>query len=167
LLTKQTSDDLPDYVKDTVQWLDLPDYTLGYYVYNCSEQQYTPVEYLENHWYHIYQYSGIAYTSLGEHIEPHTQGTGYWCITDPQHSDHDEYWSISGSQNPNYATQLATSSSTAVPTLTVSTQVPSLLSDPTLSPFTAARPPTDAASSDSTSTPREENNSDEPSPEQA
>jgi hypothetical protein len=166
-LTRQTSDDLPDYIKDTVQWLDLPDYPLGYYIYNHSEQQYTPVEYLENYWYHIYQYSGIAYTSLGECIEPHTQGTGYWRITDPQHPDHDEYWSISGSQNPNYATQLAASSSTAAPTLTVSTQVPSLLSDPTLSPFTAARPPTDAASSDSTSTPREENNSDEPSSEQA
>jgi hypothetical protein len=52
-----------------------------------------------------------------------------------------------------------------VPTLTVSIQVPSLLSDLTLSPFTAARPPTDAASSDSSSTSREENNSDEPSPE--
>jgi hypothetical protein len=38
-----------------------------------------------------------------------------------------------------------------------------LLSDPTLSPFTVARPPTDAASSDSSSTPREKNNSDEPS----
>jgi hypothetical protein len=72
LLTKRTSDNLPDYVKNTVQWLDLSDYPLGYYVYNCSEQQYTPVEYLENHWYHIYQYAGIAYTSLGEHIEPHT-----------------------------------------------------------------------------------------------
>jgi hypothetical protein len=52
-----------------------------------------------------------------------------------------------------------------MPTLTVSTQVPSLLSDPTLSPFTAARPPTDTTSSDSSSTPREENNSDKPSSE--
>jgi hypothetical protein len=146
--------------------LDLPDYPLGYYIYNHSEQRYTLVEYLENHWYHIYQYSGIMYTSLGECIEPHMQGTGYWCITDPQHPDHDEYWSISGSQNPNYTAQLAASSSTAMPTLTVSTQVPSLLSDPTLSLFTAARPRTDITSSDSTSTLREENNSDEPSPEQ-
>jgi hypothetical protein len=52
-----------------------------------------------------------------------------------------------------------------VPTLTVSTQVPSLLSDLTLSSFTTARPPTDTTSSDSSSTPREENNSDEPSSE--
>jgi hypothetical protein len=34
-LTKQTSDDLPDYVKDTVQWLDLSDYPQEYYIYNC------------------------------------------------------------------------------------------------------------------------------------
>jgi hypothetical protein len=50
-------------------------------------------------------------------------------------------------------------------TLTVSTQVPLLLSDPTLSPSTTVRPPIDTASSDSSNTPREENNSDEPSPE--
>jgi hypothetical protein len=94
------------------------------------------------------------YTSLVEWIEPHTLGTGYWRITDPQHPNFEENWNLTH----------AAGSFTEPPRLTVTTHVPSLLSDPTLSPFTAARR-TDHMSSDS-STPREEDNSDESSLEQ-
>src|SRR5450756_1564856 len=88
-----------------------------------------------------------------ERIEPHTQGTGYWYITDPQHP-----------QYAQYIEQLQGSSATA-PTLSVTTNVPPLSSDPTLSPFVTARVSSDP-DSDSSSTPREEQGSDDPSPEQ-
>jgi hypothetical protein len=121
-LTKWTTDDLPDHVKDTVWWLDQPEYPAGYYIYNQQEQQPTPVEFVENHWHHIYQYSGTVYTSLVKRIEPHTLGTGYWGITDPQHPNFEENWNLTH----------AAGSSTEPPRLTITTYIPSLLSDPTL-----------------------------------
>jgi hypothetical protein len=155
-LIKRTEDNLPAHVKNTVQWRsDLLNHPAGYYIYDNELQRLQAVEFVENYWHNVYQYTGFAYTSLAARTEPHTEGTGYWYLSDPQHPLHSEY----------IASLQGSTSTAPAPTLSVTTNVPSLSSDPTLSPFVTARVSSDS-DSDSSSTPREGQGSDDPSPEQ-
>jgi len=47
---RQTKDDLPEHVKDTAFWLDTP-FGTGYYIEYAAGP--APVEFINNHWYHL------------------------------------------------------------------------------------------------------------------
>jgi hypothetical protein len=107
--TRRTEDNVPDYVKGEVLWHQDPDFLPGYYLYDYRPQEYRPVEFLDNHWHYLFHHQGSDFISLSNRIKPHTQGTGYWRTTDPEHP------------NYNWFELLAEPSTSTAPTLTVDT----------------------------------------------
>jgi hypothetical protein len=85
---RRPHDDIPDFLKGEAFWIDSP-LGSGYYVDQGSGPE--PVEFVDNHWYHIFldPYSNIYWTSDNELIDIEEEGTGYWPITDPHHPEHD------------------------------------------------------------------------------
>ena len=99
----------------------------GYYL--PSPNRPLEVEFVNNHWYQLYDYLGYWATSIEDEIPHNHQGTGYWHITDPQHQDYQPVASTSG--------------------ITVQIPETSLTSDPALSPYVTAQPARSAESSSS------------------
>ena len=168
-VTRRTTDDLPPHVKDQVEWRDdLPGRPPGYYSYNPETDEILVLEFIENFWYPLFTYTGVFYTSLEERIEPHTRGTGYWKLSEPQH-----FWHQLDPQHPHYNQYVALAEEerqeelqASAPVLTLATQnLPSLAGEPSISPFITARNITADYSSSGTATPP--GTPDEPSPEEA
>jgi len=60
----------------------------GYYLWNEDYNTNRPVEFLEDHWYYIDRIDEDTYIAHSNHIEPYSNNTGYWRITDPEHPEH-------------------------------------------------------------------------------
>ena len=175
-LTKRTEDDLPPHVKKNVHWrTNLPaeeeEPSPGYYLWHKGQRAFKPVEFVENHWHKVYIYAGTAYTSLDNHIEPHTQGTSYWETTDQQHPHYYEHLSTLAQQATEIAQQLEADQAEALgrsaPTLTldIGSSVP-LAGEPSISAFITHVPST-AEDSSSDTEPAQSPEDQDPSPEQA
>ena len=84
--------DLPDHILGTVVWKTtyevrgLP----GYYQYNPDDDTTEPVEFLDNNWFwlHYNIFSNTFSTREDSRIKVNDCHTGYWHITDPEHSDY-------------------------------------------------------------------------------
>jgi hypothetical protein len=186
---RRTEDNLPERVKGIVLWkTDLPDWEPEYYIYDVQNNTHSSVEFIEDHWYWLYDHSGFTFVSLQDCIEHYTFGTGYWAVkVDPQHPQHHLYLEEQIRNAEWLGLQLVLpegykAGPSGAPALTVDTGVPTLSEDPTLSAFVAPALATatvvsspaftqshhqsDQEESDS---PRAQNNdstTDEPSPEQ-
>src|SRR6267154_1320559 len=90
VVNRRPAHDLPDHVLgDSITWFIRSNVTaLGYYIWSNTFQDYNAVEFFDTHWYHVFANKGSYFTCLNDHIEPETEGTGYWKITDPQHSQY-------------------------------------------------------------------------------
>jgi hypothetical protein len=144
-VVRRTEDDLPDCVKGTVLWrTDLPDRNPGYYIYDVQNNTHSSVEFIEDHWYWLYDHSGFTFASLSDRIERNTYGTGYWRVeVDPQHPEHHLYIEEQIRNAERLGVQLILpegyeTGPSGAPALTVDTGVPTLSEDPTLSAFVAA-----------------------------
>ena len=171
-ITRRTSDDLPAHVKDLVKWRTREDGALpGYYVYDPREDRHQPVEFIDNHWHKLFVYSGTAYVSLSDRIDPFTQGTGYWKTSDPQHPHYHEHLSTLAQQASEVAQQIAQEQEETrrtrerVPTLAIVTGTSPLESDAKLSPFLTPRVPSAEKSSSSDDARHSTEPEREPSPE--
>ena len=124
--------DLPDYVPGQVQWLDFVPYP-GYYLWDDILEENNPVDFIENYWYQLTREStsGYTYTSKEDHIDPYSNNTGYWRITDPEHPDH----------IPEELPHIASSSTAGPSTLSVPRQCTETLESVELSPFRSAPNP--------------------------
>jgi hypothetical protein len=138
---RRTEDDLSDCVKGTVLWrTDLPDRTPGYYLYDIHNNAHTPIEFIEDHWYFLYEHSGFTLVSLDNCIDHNTLGTGYWAVKlDPQHPQHHLYLEGQTRNAERLGLQivLPEAGPSGAPALTVDIGVPTLSEDPTLSAFIA------------------------------
>src|SRR6202453_5106891 len=87
---RRTEDDLPERVKGIVLWkTNLPDRRPGYYIYDVQNNTHSSVEFIEDHWYWLYDHNDFTFVSLQDRIEHYTFGTGYWSVeVDPQHPQH-------------------------------------------------------------------------------
>ena len=83
-VTLRTTPDLPAHVLDQVRWTEYLGHT-GYHIQNIVNNLWYPVEFINDHWHWVYNTDGRFFTSLDDRIEPYTEGTGYWRLTDPQH----------------------------------------------------------------------------------
>jgi hypothetical protein len=143
LIERRTEDDLQDHVKGTVLWkADLSDREPGYYIYDVQYNTYTPVEFIKNHWYWLYEHQGFTFVSLNDLIERYTYGTGYWVVQDPQHSEYPLYIKEQTRNTERLGLQIVLQEGykagpSGAPALTVDTGVPTLSEDPTLSTFVA------------------------------
>src|SRR6266550_4727945 len=166
-LERRTTDDLPDRVKGKVHWRIDHSAGPGYYVLNPRNKTYYPVEFINNYWYKLRVYAGIAYSSQVSCIEPHRNDTGYWKPTDYQHPDHRQLvqQAVKGIPEAAYRKDpvfIKTQEEEArerqkhfprLVTLTVNTSgASSLAADPTISPFVAATPPVASPSVAATAT---------------
>ena len=84
---RRTKDDLPLHVKGTAFWIDSP-FGTGYYVDYAAGP--APVEFVENHWYHLTHdpRDDTYWTTDDEQIQPKKEGTGYWFTLEPQHLEY-------------------------------------------------------------------------------
>jgi hypothetical protein len=133
-VTRRTEPDLPQHVLSEVCWTEIHGHP-RYYVQNVVTWEWHPVEFVDNHWYWLFLSEGQFYTALEDRIEPNTQGTGYWDITDPQH--------------PYYVLEPVAPTSTSSAGLHILTQpLVAPLSEPTVSsPYATARTDTPALGS--------------------
>jgi hypothetical protein len=99
----------------------------GYYL--PSPNRPLEVDFVNNHWYQLYDYLGYWATSVEDQIPRNHQGTGFWHISDPQHPDYQPVASTSG--------------------ITVQIPETTLSTDPALSPYVTAQPTRSAESSNS------------------
>src|SRR5882762_10107390 len=169
-VTRRTTDDLPPHVKDQIQWKDdLPGHSPGYYLYIPDADIIKPLEFIKNFWYPLFVYTGTAFTSLEERIEPHTEGTGYWKLSEPQHP-----WRQLDPEHPHYSQYAALAEEelqeelrAAAPVLTLATHnLTALSGEPSISPFIATRNVATDDSSSGTATPPGTPEEQEPSPEE-
>jgi hypothetical protein len=144
-VARRTEDDLPDRVKGTVLWrTDLPDRPPGYYHYDVQNNVHSSVEFIEDHWYWLYDHGSFTFVSLNDRIERNTYGTGFWAVeVDPQHPEHHLYIEEQIRNAERLGIQLILpegyeTGPSGAPALTVDTGVPTLSEDPTLSAFVAA-----------------------------
>jgi Zinc knuckle len=186
---RRTEDNLPERVKGIILWkTDLPDREPEYYIYNVQNNTHSSVEFIEVHWYWLYDHSGFTFVSLQDHIEHYTFGTGYWAVkVDPQHPQHHLYLEEQIRNTEWLGLQLVLpegyeAGPSGAPALTVDTGVPTLSEDPTLSAFVApalatatvvsspaftqSRHQSDQEESDSPGAQNNDSTTDEPSPEQ-
>jgi hypothetical protein len=91
---RRTKDDLPLHVKGTAFWIDSP-FGTGYYVDYAAGP--APVEFVENHWYHLTHdpRDDTYWTTDDKQIQPNEEGTGYWFTLEPQHPDYIQLPSLS------------------------------------------------------------------------
>ena len=84
---RRTKDDLPPHVKGTAFWIDSP-FGTGYYVDYATGP--LPVEFVENHWYHLTHdpRDDTYWTTDDKRIQPNEEGTRYWFTLEPQHPDY-------------------------------------------------------------------------------
>ena len=84
---RRTKDDLPLHVKGTAFWIDSP-FGTGYYIDYTTGP--LPVEFVENHWYHLTHdpRDDTYWTTDDKQIQPNEEGTGYWFTLEPQHPDY-------------------------------------------------------------------------------
>jgi hypothetical protein len=80
---RRPRNDLPDFLKGEAFWIDSPLGT-GYYIEQGSGPE--PIEFVNNHWYHINldPRTNTYWTSPDEQIDIEEEGTGYWPETKPQ-----------------------------------------------------------------------------------
>ena len=85
VVIKRAADTLSVHVKGNVFWSPAGEQPAGYYVLNPVTLLYDPVEFIDNYWYLLDDKDKQVTTSLASRIKPHTSGTGYWHIYEPQH----------------------------------------------------------------------------------
>ena len=87
VVNRRPEPDLPDHVLgDSIHWFIQSNITApGYYLWSKTFQEYDAVEFFDTHWHRVFANEGSYFTCLNDCIEPETEGTGYWRITDPQH----------------------------------------------------------------------------------
>src|ERR1700677_2602091 len=186
---RRTEDDLPERVKGIVLWkTNLPDRRPGYYIYDVQNNTHSSVEFIEDHWYWLYDHNDFTFVSLQDRIEHYTFGTGYWSVeVDPQHPQHQQFLEeqIRNAERLGVQIQLPEgyeAGPSGAPALTVDTTVSTLSEDPTLSAFVApalatatvvsspavtqSRHPSDREESESPESQNNDSATDEPSPEQ-
>ncbi len=84
--------DLPDHVLGTVFWVNQDDdhpYP-GYYRYTEEEDEFLPVEFVNNYWWnlHFRLYDQTFWTSEDDRYDPYQGTTGYWNLADPEHPEY-------------------------------------------------------------------------------
>ena len=90
VVNRRPAHDLPEYILgDSITRFIRSNITApGYYIWSNTFQDYDIVEFFDTHWYRIFANKGSYFTCLNDCIEPETESTGYWKITDPQHSQY-------------------------------------------------------------------------------
>jgi len=78
--------DLPEHLLGQIQWLNFSEYP-GYYIWDNERNTNLPVEFIQNHWYYVTRFEdkGDSYISHRDRIDPYSNNTGYWRITDLEH----------------------------------------------------------------------------------
>jgi hypothetical protein len=86
---RRTKDDLPLHVKGKAFWIDSP-FGTGYYVDYAAGT--APVEFVENHWYHLTHnpIDDTYWTTDNKQIQPNKEGTGYWFTLEPEHPEYQQ-----------------------------------------------------------------------------
>ena len=75
-LTRRTEDNLLEHVLGDIVWIDNnPHHPIEYYLWIQSLIEFRPVEFVEDHWYFIFEAHGRYFTSPDQHINPYEQGT--------------------------------------------------------------------------------------------
>ena len=96
-ILRRTTDNLPDYVKGSVEWRRYHTHGPGYYLLNPDNNHYDPVEFFYGHWYDLCYYTEKVFTSEATQIPPYSRGTGYWLITDwrnPENTSERDYYQV-------------------------------------------------------------------------
>ncbi len=86
-ILKRTTDNLPSHVKGNVEWRIDHSSGPGYYLLNPKNNQYIPLEFINDHWYRLRVYTGQAFISANSKVQPRANKTGYWNLDDWQHPD--------------------------------------------------------------------------------
>jgi len=85
----RTKPDLPEHVLGQIKWLKFSEHP-GYYLWDKKLNTNRLVEFVDNNWFYLTTYNDDTniYIYSEDHIEPYSNNTGYWRITDPEHPDY-------------------------------------------------------------------------------
>jgi len=85
----RTKPDLPEHVLGQVKWLNFSEHP-GYYLWDEEVNTNRRVEFVDNNWFYLTTYNDDTdvYICSEDHIQPYSNNTGYWRITDPEHPEH-------------------------------------------------------------------------------
>ena len=71
-LTRRTEDNLPEHITGEVVWIDNdPPHSDRYYLWIKPLAEFQPIEFVDNHWYFIFEVRGRYFISPDQHINPY------------------------------------------------------------------------------------------------
>jgi len=85
----RTNPDLPEYILGQIKWLNFSEHP-GYYLWDDEANTNQLVKFIDNNWFYLTTYNDDTdvYICSEDRIQPYSNNTGYWRITDPEHPDH-------------------------------------------------------------------------------
>jgi len=85
----RTNPDLPEHVLGQIKWLNFSEHP-GYYLWDKEVNTNRLVKFIDNSWFYLTTYNNDTniYICSEDRIQPYSNNTGYWRITDPEHPEH-------------------------------------------------------------------------------